>query len=185
MVSISCVVPGQLSNVPNFTFYAYQRHSSVRGLQSHTTLSHALTGTGQWPMQCTYLLCIAQPMLWLLCCKIRNTQADTTHSSAAKPCIHNNEDGGEELQPQTSAQLGFSRSRGAHPEWQLQGTANESGSTTLVKKARTAKGPQHTNSAIHRDLQHSTPQQQYNTNDSNVIVIIVRPCRFDLSVCVP
>jgi hypothetical protein len=50
MVSISCFVPGFLSNVPNFTCHASQRHSSVHGLfpsTSPTTLKWFLPYTEQ------------------------------------------------------------------------------------------------------------------------------------------
>jgi hypothetical protein len=37
MVTVSSFVPGLLSKLPTFTFHAWQCHSSVHGLLSHTT----------------------------------------------------------------------------------------------------------------------------------------------------
>jgi hypothetical protein len=37
MVTVSSFVRGLLSKLPNFTFHALQRHSSVHRLLSHTT----------------------------------------------------------------------------------------------------------------------------------------------------
>jgi hypothetical protein len=64
-------------------------------------------------------------------------------------------------------QLGFSKGRhGAHSEWQFQGNANKSETTTL--EAQTTKDPQRTHSDMRQKLQHSTLHRIQNYSGSTV-----------------